>query len=158
MKRILIMIAAVLMAVQAFAQDGKDIYNRYSGKEGVSAVYISPAMFNLMKSLPDVVVEDGEVNFSKIIKTFSGMYILNIEDGILAARLESEVSAMAEKGRYELLMEVSEESEKMRIYVVMDGDTVTDFLMIACEGTGVSVISISGRMPVDELQKLLLAS
>ena len=27
----------------------------------LSAVYISPAMFNLMKSLPDVVVEDGEV-------------------------------------------------------------------------------------------------
>lgn len=91
------MIAAVLMAVQAFAQDGKDIYNRYSGREGVSAVYISPAMFSLMKALPDVPVDDGDVNFGAIIKTFDGMYILDVEDGKLASDLESELAAMVKK-------------------------------------------------------------
>ena len=50
MKRILVMTVAVLTAVSAFAQSGKDIYNRYSGREGVSAVYISPAMFRGRKT------------------------------------------------------------------------------------------------------------
>ena len=155
MKRILVMIAAVLMAVQAFAQDGKDIYNRYSGREGVSAVYISPAMFSLMKALPDVPVDDGDVNFGAIIKTFDGMYILDVEDGKLASDLESELAAMVKKNRYEFLMETSDESGKMRMYVAREDDTVTDFLMTACEGAGISVISISGRMPLSELHKLI---
>ena len=52
-------------------------------------------------------------------------------------------------------METSDESGKMRMYVAREDDTVTDFLMTACEGAGISVISISGRMPLSELHKLI---
>ena len=72
------MISALLLisaAIASQAQDWSDIYNRYSGKDGVSSVYISPAMFKLMQKLPEVQVEAEEVDLTGIIRTFNGMYI-----------------------------------------------------------------------------------
>lgn len=156
MKRLAIIIMFLAAAaMSAAAQDGKEIYNRYSGKKGVSSVYISPTMFKMMKSLPEVSMESGEVDFSSIIKTFNGMYIIDIEEPELAKSLSEEVAAMAESGRYELMMEAAEESEKVRIYIVSKGDIVTDFLMFAQEKGSASVISISAEMPFSELQKLI---
>ena len=54
MKRIVLSIMAVLLPLAAFSQSGKSIYNKYSDCEGVSAVYISPAMFRMMGSLPSL--------------------------------------------------------------------------------------------------------
>lgn len=156
MKRLAIIIMFLAAAaMSAAAQDGKEIYNRYSGKKGVSSVYISPTMFKMMKSLPEVSMESGEVDFSSIIKTFNGMYIIDIEEPELAKSLSEEVTAMAESGRYELMMEAAEESEKVRIYIVSKGDIVTDFLMFAQEKGSASVISISAEMPFSELKKLI---
>ena len=155
MKRIVAIAALLMMALSAYAQSGKEIYNRYSGKKGVSSVYISPTMFGLMKELPDIHIESGDVNLGSIIKTFDGMYILSVEDSAIAADLEKEIGDMVSQGRFELLMEAVEESEKTRIYIVSKGDTVTDFLMLAYEPESASVISISGNMPMAELQKIL---
>lgn len=150
----MILLAATL-AFTAAAQDWNSIYNRYSGKEGVSSVYISPAMFRLMKSLPDVEIESEDVDLGGIIRTFTGMYILDIEDGKAAAELEAELQHVIKAGRYELLMEAADESETMRIYTISKGDTVTDFLMLAYDGSETSVIAITGEIPFSELQKLI---
>lgn len=158
MKKIISIVVLAFAAVSLYAQGGKDIYNRYSGKKGVSAVYISPAMFNLIKELPDIQVESDDVNLSGIIKGFSGMYILDVEEPSLAGQLASEISSMVEKGKYELLMEAVDEGEKMHIYIVREGDMVTDFLMYAAESDSTSVISISGTIPMAELQKALAAA
>lgn len=146
---------AMVMAVSAFAQEGKDIYNRYSGKEGVSAVYISPTMFSLMKKIPDIRIEVEEVNLGNIIRTFDGMYILDVENRELAAKLDSEIRDMVSRGRFELLIQAVEKGEEMNIYITREGDMVTDFLMLAREDGNTSVISITGKMPFDELQNIL---
>ena len=109
MKRIVAIAALLMMALSAYAQSGKEIYNRYSGKKGVSSVYISPTMFGLMKELPDIHIESGDVNFGPIIKTFDGMYILSVEDSAIAADLEKEIGDMVSQGRFELLMEEDEQ-------------------------------------------------
>lgn len=156
MKKIMI-IAAILLtaAISAQAQEINSIYNRYSGKEGVSSVYISPAMFNLMKDLPDVHVSAGDVDFSSIIKTFNGMYILDIENRSLAATLASDIRTAIDSGKYQLLMEAAEEDETMQIYIASRGEIVTDLIMLATEKDSVSVIAISAEMTYSDLQKLI---
>ncbi len=164
MKQISILIVAIFMAVTAFAQEGKELYNKYSGKEGVSAVYISPTMFEMIKQIPDIELEGESLNIGELIKTFEGMYILNIENGELCSEVEKNVEELVGKGRYKLLMEAMDGGDRVHIYIVQDGDTVTDFLMLAGEaaqgqtdGT-VAVISISARMAISELQKLLASA
>lgn len=156
MKKIIIMAVILLSAaVSAQAQEINSIYNRYSGKEGVSSVYISPAMFNLMKELPDVHVSTGDVDFSGIIKTFKGMYILDIENNATAAALSAEIKDAIGNGKYQLLMEAAEEDESMQIYIASKGEIVTDFIMLATEKGSVSVIAISAEMTYADLQKLI---
>ena len=57
MKKTILIIAAILSPLIGSAQEGKELYNKYAGKKGVQAVYISSTMFELMKSIPDMEVE-----------------------------------------------------------------------------------------------------
>ena len=165
MKKTVIFLFAMFMAAATFAQGGKDLYNRYSGKDGVSAVYISPAMFELIKQIPDIEIEGGETfNLSEIIKTFDGMYILEIENAELASEVGKNVAELVEKDRYSLIMEAVDGGDRVHVYIVREGDTVTDFLMLASEkgaestGGSTAVISISAKMAMSELQKLMASA
>ena len=74
MKRFIVIAVMLLMAVGASAQEGRNIYNRYSGGKGVSAVYISPSMFKLIGKLPNLEVEEG-MDLAPLIRTFEGFYM-----------------------------------------------------------------------------------
>ena len=60
MKKIIVIAIALLAAAGAYAQEGRNIYNKYSDSQGVSAVYISPAMFKLIGKIPELNVEVAE--------------------------------------------------------------------------------------------------
>ena len=68
MKRIAILIVAILTAISVSAQDYKSIYQKYSDDDRVTAVYISPAMFKLIGKLPEVKIEETGVDLSPMIK------------------------------------------------------------------------------------------
>ena len=57
MKRILILTALLFTTLTVFAQNGKGIYQKYAGNEGVSAVYVSSAMFRMIGKIPDLKAE-----------------------------------------------------------------------------------------------------
>ena len=68
MKRTIIIAALLLASIFSFAQTGKSIYQKYSDAAGVSAVYISPAMFRLIGKIPDLHVEGEDVNLAPRIR------------------------------------------------------------------------------------------
>ena len=76
MKKTIVIAAMMLFSLCGFAQTAKSIYNRYSEAEKVSAVYISPAMFKLMGSIPAFELVDEDVNITPIINSLEGRYIL----------------------------------------------------------------------------------
>lgn len=155
-KIIIIALAAIISMASAAAQNSKkQIYSDYSGKPGVSAVYISPAMFKLMKAVPDIEINDQEVNFSRFIRTLEGMYILNIEEPEMASQLVRDVEKELINGRHELLMEAVEGSETTRIYVVEKDSIVSDLILLSRDGSSTSYISITGQMPLDEISKMI---
>ena len=74
MKKLYMLAVLLLIAVGASAQEGRNIYNKYSGNKGVSAVYISPSMFKLIGKLPELQVEMGEgemMDIAPLIRSFS---------------------------------------------------------------------------------------
>ena len=155
-KIIIIALAAIISMTSAAAQNSKkQIYIDYSGKPGVSAVYISPAMFKLMKSVPDIEINDQDVNFSRFIRTLEGMYILNIEEPEMASQLARDVEKELINGRHELLMEAVEGSETTRIYVVEKDSIVSDLILLSRDGSSTSYISITGQMPLEEISKMI---
>ena len=78
MKKIFAMAAAALLSIAAFAQEGRAIYNTYSGKPGVQSVYISPAMFRLVGNLPELRISDDNLDIAPLVKSLKGFYLINM--------------------------------------------------------------------------------
>ena len=159
MKKIMIMAVMLLMAVGAYAQEGKRLYNKYSDMDGVSAVYISPTMFRLMGQLPDLDVEmsDGrKMDIAPLVRSFSGFYMLSFEQKSAAsAELYKEVTAMVNKGNFELLMEVKEDGSTVRMYTLGDEKVVNSFVCIINEDDQTMFFCLEGTMNRSELEKLM---
>jgi len=149
----------LLLAVGAFAQEGKKLYNKYSDQEGVSAVYISPAMFKLVGQLPDINVDmaNGEkMDVAPLVRSFSGFYMLSFEQKSAAsAELYKEVTAMVNKGNFELLMEVKDSGSTIRMYTLGDEKTVSSFVCIINEDEETMFFSLEGSMDRSDLEKLI---
>ena len=123
MKKIITILATLLAAVTAFAQSGKDLYNKYSDLDGISAVYVSPAMFRMIGKIPDVDMEDGNVDLTPIIQSMTGFYMLDAEDPGVASKLEAEVKRLLNGKKYELLFETKENGEVTRLFTAGSGST-----------------------------------
>lgn len=155
MKKFYMLVAMLLLSVSAFAQDGRSLYNKYSDYENVEAVYISPAMFRLIGKIPDIQMEGDNVNLAPVIKSLSGLYILTISDGNLAADLTADVNRFILKGEYELLMEAKDNGEVTRMYTVGDERTVNSFVLLSRDGAETNFICIDGTIPRDQLEDLI---
>ena len=131
MKRIIIIAISLLVAAGAYAQEGKRLYNKYSDSEGVSAVYISPAMFRMIGNLPelDVEVSDGEkMDLAPLVRSFTGFYMLSFSDDDMAEELNKEVKVMIGKGRYEILMEIKDNGKEIHIYTSGNEKVIDSFV------------------------------
>lgn len=161
MKRIIILAVLLLSATIASAQEGKNIYNRYSGGKGVSAVYISPSMFKIIGKLPDLEMEtaDGNsMNLAPLISSFQGFYMLDISNPTTVSAINQDVASMISKGRYELMMEVKDEGETLQIYTSGNEKIIECFIFIASDGESVQFICIDGEMNRSEIEKLIAGS
>ena len=158
MKRIIILAILLLSAAIASAQEGKNIYNRYSGGKGVSAVYISPSMFKIIGKLPDLEMEtaDGNsMNLAPLISSFQGFYMLDISDPATISAIDKDVASMISKGRYELMMEVKDEGEALHIYTSGNEKLIESFVFIASDGDTLQFICIDGEMNRSNFEKLI---
>lgn len=155
MKRIIISAILLLSAAIASAQEGKNIYNRYSGGKGVSAVYISPSMFKIIGKLPDLEMEtaDGNsMNLAPLISSFQGFYMLDISNPATVSAINQDVASMISKGRYELMMEVKDAGETLQIYTSGNEKIIESFVFIASDGGSIHFICIDGKMNRSECE------
>lgn len=157
MKKLYFIAILLLAAVGAYAQDGKNIYNRYSDSKGVSAVYISPAMFRLIGKIPELNVESegGNVDLAPLIRTLDGFYMLDISEKAIIDEVASQVDQMVKKGRYEILMEVKDEGENVRMYTVGNDKTIESLVFIAKDDSSVQFICIDGTMNRSDVENLI---
>jgi hypothetical protein len=158
MKRIIILAILLLSATIASAQEGKNLYNRYSGGKGVSAVYISPSMFKIIGKLPDLEMktDDGNsINLAPLISTFKGFYMLDISNSTTAAAINKDVALMISKGRYELMMEVKDEGDTLQIYTSGDEKIIESFVFIASDEDSVQFICIDGEMNRSDIDNFI---
>ena len=155
MKKTIAIIAAVLLSVSAFAQKAGDLYRRYSDEKGVSAVYISPAMFRLIGRIPNLEIGEGDVNLAPLIKSLNGMYLLSCEDPDVAEKIKKDVNKHIQRGTYELLMEAKDGGDVTRMYTVGDAKTIKSFVFMALEPKETTFISFEGEIPREQLENAI---
>ncbi len=142
------------------AQDGRSIYNEFSDLPGVSAVYISPAMFRMIKNLPELEVRSGEdeksVNISSIIRSMKGFYLLSTEREDIVPSMKKQADKLMKKDKYELLLEVKEDGNVTRMYTIDDikRGMVTSLIFMAAEKDDFTLILLDGEMSKKDLESL----
>ena len=157
MKRIAAFVAAMfLLTAASWAQDGKGIYNKYSDNDEVSAVYISSSMFKLMGKVPNMELGEGSsMDLGSIIKNLNSMYLLDCEDPDLCNEIKADVSKFIKKYDFEMLMEIKDKGEVVRIYTTGNEKTVTQFILTASEYEAFTFICLDGTMSRADLEKAI---
>lgn len=156
MKRIIAAILLMTISTSVFAQQsGKSIYNKYSNQQGVSAVYISPSMFRMIGKIPDLEMMGDEFNLAPVIRTLTGFYLIDSENKDINNSIQKDAEQLVGNGIYELLMEVKDDGETVRIYVVGRGDEITSFILIASGAGECTFICVDGRMSRGQLENLV---
>lgn len=155
MKKSIIIAAVLLLSFTALAQDWRSIYNKYSDYEDVSAVYISPSMFKLIGKIPDLPVGDSGVDISPIINSLSGFYLLDSENPSINRSLQADAEKFVKNGTYDLLMEIKDSGEKVKIFTCGNDKVINSLVMTSFEDNECVFIAISGEILRSELEKII---
>ncbi len=153
MKKLSIIFAALLMSAAALsAQNAKSIYNKYSEVNDVTTVYLSPMMLSMLGD--EGPKQFGPIDIVPFVNSLSGIYIISSENTHVNKSLENDVKKMVNSGKYEVMMEVKEDEETVRIYTLTKGDFVTNFVLLAVESDECTFISMNGKISKDDISKL----
>ena len=158
MKKFFIVAAAMLLTFTAFAQDGKSIYDKYANKRGVESVYISPAMFQMIGRLPKVDLEVDDVDLTPVVKSLNGMYILDVENSSLVEPLVNDVNQFMNQKAYELILEVRDDDELVRMYTLRDRkatDIINGLIILTVEYDECTFIYIDGAISAENFDLIL---
>jgi len=158
MKKIIVIVLALMSSLILKAQDYKSLYQKYSDDDRVTAVYISPAMFKLIGKLPEVKIEDNGVDFGPLIKNMTGFYMLQTEDKALADKIFKDISKVVSGHKFETLMEVKDKGERVNIFSLGDDNFLKSLVMTAFQGDETVFISIDGLMRREDVENAVGAA
>lgn len=155
MRKSIIIAAFLLLSLTAQAQDGRSIYNKYSDYDDITAVYISPSMFKLIGKIPELPVGDSGMDLSGIINSLSGFYLLDSNNPSINRNLQTDAEKFVKNGTYDLLMEVKDNGEKVKIYTCGNDKVINSLVITSFEEKECLFIAISGEILRTELEKII---
>lgn len=153
MKRIITAGVLLLLGLAVFGQKSAvdNIFDKYSGKDGYTTVYISNFMFNLLNSLE---IDDPEYEeFSKATSGINSIRIL-AQEGSGSESFGKELIEMLPRSEYKELMVVKEEDEEVLFLAREKGGKITEFLLIASGGSDDALIAITGDIDLESLSSI----
>ena len=155
MKKALVFFTFLIMTVNAFAQDSKYIYNKYSDEKGVSAVYISPAMFKMIGRIPEIDTGNSSQDISGVVRNLKGFYLISTENPELVESIKADVKKFIGNGKFELMMEAKDDGMATRFYTIGNDEVINSFVMSAYDEGECTFICMDGVIDRAELDRLL---
>lgn len=155
MKKALVFLTFLIMTVNAFAQDSKYIYNKYSDEKGVSAVYISPAMFKMIGRIPEIDMGNGAQDISGVVRNLNGFYLISTENPKIVESIKADVKKFIGNGKFELMMEAKDDGMATRFYTIGNDEVINSFVMSAYDEGECTFICMDGVIDRAELERLL---
>lgn len=153
MKRIITGGVLIMLTLLAMGQKSAvdRVFEKYSGKEGYTTVYISSFMFNLLNSLE---TDDPEYNeFKKATAGISSIKILTQEMGNSKA-FGAELLEMLPRSEYQEMMVVKDQDEDVLFLAREAGGKITEFLLIVSGGGEDVLIAIQGDIDLKSISSI----
>ena len=153
MKRIVLGGMLMIFALSAFGQKSAvdKVFDKYSGKDGYTTVFISSYMFNLMSS-----IDSDDPDFDEFKKATSGISSIKIltQDGSNSESFGEELIAMLPRSEYKEMMVVKDQEEEVLFLAREEGGKITEFLLIVSGGGEDALIAIQGDIDMESISKI----
>ena len=127
------------------------VFDKYSGKEGYTTVYISSFMFNMLNSL-----ETDDPEFDEFKKATAGIQSIKIltQDGGESEAFGAELLEMLPRSEYQEMMVVKDQDEDVLFLAREEGGKVTEFLLIVSGGGEDVLIAIQGDIDLESISSI----
>jgi hypothetical protein len=136
----------------AFSQSPVDkLFDKYSGKEGFTTVYITQYMFGMFKNL-----NTSDKEFDDLVKNLKSIRILSVEDkkAIPAnTNFFKEVMKELPMDQYKELMVVKEKDQELKFLIRENQGKISELLLVS-GGKDNTLICIQGNIDMKSLAKL----
>lgn len=114
------------------------IFDKYSGKEGYTSVFISKYMFNLFSQ-----VNPDDKDLNQIVNGLSSIKILATEDSMKNVNFYNEIMKDLPVKDYKELMVIKEKDQDLK-FLIRDKEGVIVELLMIVGGTDNAIICIQG--------------
>ncbi len=152
--KLLLCLTLLLSAGQASAQVKQ--FEKYAQTEDIIYVYISKFMLQMVgsKATPTVPGIDTKGLMDKL----HGLQIITAESEEAGAKLHKETLAYIKAAKYELMMQVDEEDNKVAIYFGKDKQQSVLIMLTNSGEDLVSAIVFSGSFKEKDIEKMMKAA
>lgn len=126
-------------------------FEKYADMKNVSYVYISKYMLGMASkaSMPSVPGVDTKSLASKL----TGIQIVSSEEKTARAKLRNDVKDILARDKYEILMQMREDGDKVDIYHCV-GKQQSVVVMLMDEDDSATVMIFSGNFTLDDVMKM----
>ena len=153
MKRIFIGGMLIMFTLLTMGQTSAvdKVFDKYSGKEGYTTVYISSFMFNMLNSL-----ETDDPEFDEFKKATAGIKSIKIltQEGGNSVAFGAELLEMLPRSEYQEMMVVKDQDEDVLFLAREEGGKVTEFLLIVSGGGEDVLIAIQGDIDLESISSI----
>ena len=153
MKRIVFSMLILFTVMTVYGQKSAvdRVFDKYSGKDGYTTVYISSYMFNMLNKLES---DDPEFNeYKKATAGIKSIKILTQEDNN-SVSFAKELLDQLPRSEYQEMMVVKEENEEVLFLAKEENGKITEFLLIVSGGGEDALIAIQGIIDLESIASI----
>ena len=152
MKKIILVFIVVTLPLLCLAQNTPvdELFEKYSGKEGFTSVYITSYMFSMFSEL-----ETDDPEFDELVKNLKGIKILATDEQYNGnANFYKEIIDKLPMSQYKVLMVIKEKDQDIKFLVNEKDGKISELLLIAGGKDENVLISIQGNIDLKTISKL----
>jgi len=154
MKKIMTLVAVLLMVAASHAQTLQSFFDKYSNDERFEYVSVGKGMMNMGNLFMGGGQTGHTRNNSDMASKMKSIKILTLKSDAASSLMKSVVSELdqvVEKGNFITAVETRDKGERVNIYYRFSGKDNADMLIVTKEKGEFSLIWMSGKMTKEEM-------
>ncbi|MCB2196114.1 MAG: DUF4252 domain-containing protein [Bacteroidetes bacterium] len=152
MKKVIVNLIFILIPMMLLAQKTPvdELFDKYSGKEGFTSVYITSYMFSMFTD-----VETNDPEFDELMKNLKAIKILATDETYNGnANFYKEIIDKLPMDQYKELMVIKEKDQDVKFLINEKDGKIVELLLIAGGKDENALISIQGNIDLKNISKL----